>query len=188
MKALSSIGLFKAIRFIWFEVFGMLLSIAVFPQLRAFLLWLSGAHIGEDSIIMKATFINQYHYGFKHLKLGNSCYLGEEAMLDLRGKITLENNVTVSGRAIIVTHINVGFPDHPLQKWYPTDEDKVLIKNGAYIGTAAIILPGVTIGRESVVGAGAVVTKDVPDNTFVAGVPAKTIKKLVMKSHGKKKK
>jgi len=52
----------------------------------------------------------------------------------------------------------------------------VHIKTGAWIGYGAIILQGVTIGRNSVVAAGAVVTKDVPDYTVVGGIPAKTIK------------
>lgn len=54
----------------------------------------------------------------------------------------------------------------------------VLIKEGAFIGTQAMILKGVTVGRHSVIGAGAVVTKDVPDNEVWAGNPAKFVKKL----------
>ena len=56
-----------------------------------------------------------------------------------------------------------------------------MIKRGAWIGAGAIILPNVTIGERAVVGAGAVVTKDVPPYTVVAGVPAKEIKKLYLK-------
>lgn len=74
--------------------------------------------------------------------------------------------------------MNVGFSDHPLQKRYPTKEASVCIRKGAYIGTGAIILPGVTVGREAVIAAGAVVTKDVPDRTMVAGVPAKRKKRI----------
>ena len=54
----------------------------------------------------------------------------------------------------------------------------VVIGDDVWIGANAVILPGVTIGRHCVVAAGAVVTKDVPDNTVVAGVPAKVIKTL----------
>jgi len=60
-------------------------------------------------------------------------------------------------------------------------EGKILIQDDAWIGAGAIILPNVTIGRGVVVGAGAVVTKDVPPYTVVAGVPAKEIKKLDLK-------
>ncbi|MFB9080681.1 DapH/DapD/GlmU-related protein [Flavobacterium procerum] len=54
----------------------------------------------------------------------------------------------------------------------------VHIKKNAWIGTAATILSGVTIGENSIVAAGAVVTKDVPDNTIVGGIPAKVIKNI----------
>jgi acetyltransferase-like isoleucine patch superfamily enzyme len=54
----------------------------------------------------------------------------------------------------------------------------IKIRKGAYIGARAIILPGVTIGRNAVVGAGAVVTKDVPDSCVVAGVPAKITRRF----------
>ena len=69
-------------------------------------------------------------------------------------------------------------PDGSMQ----TEEDwkvvETFIKNGASIGSSATILCGITIGENAIVGAGAVVTKDVPPNSVVAGVPAKVIRKL----------
>jgi acetyltransferase-like isoleucine patch superfamily enzyme len=59
------------------------------------------------------------------------------------------------------------------------------IGKGAFIGMNAIILPGVNVGEGAIIGAGAVVTRDVPPHTFVAGVPAKVVKKLRSKK-GKK--
>lgn len=82
-----------------------------------------------------------------------------------------------------VTFINDKYPrsvnpDGSMQ----TDEDwkleETFIENSASIGSSSTIMCGVTIGENSIVGAGAVVTKDVPPNTVVAGVPAKIIKKL----------
>lgn len=177
MKALQEIGIGKAVRFVFMTVFGKLLHIVILPQLRAVLMQMAGAAVGTESVIMDASFANLYHSGFGNLRIGKRCFIGDEALLDLRGTITLEDDATVSNRAIILTHINVGYKDHPLQKTYPLEIDPVVIRRGAYIGTGAIILPGKTIGRESVVGAGAVVTKDVPDRVIVAGVPAKIIKK-----------
>ncbi len=76
--------------------------------------------------------------------------------------------------------MNLISESHPLD---PADRKTlvlkpILIKQNAWIGAAATILPGVTIGENSVVAAGAVVSKDVPDNTIVAGIPAKIIKSL----------
>ncbi|MCX8105868.1 MAG: N-acetyltransferase [Ignavibacterium album] len=70
-------------------------------------------------------------------------------------------------------------PDGSLQTETDWKLVETYVKNGASIGSSATIMCGVTIGENAIVGAGAVVTKDVPPNTVVAGVPAKVIKKLV---------
>ena len=56
--------------------------------------------------------------------------------------------------------------------------DRVVIRRNAWIGAGAVILPGVTVGENAIVAAGAVVTKDVADNTVVAGIPAKYIRDI----------
>ena len=178
MNAIRTVGLKKAILFVWWELYKGLLRIVVAPNVRVWLLQLAGARVEADTIIMNATFVNIHHYGFAKLHIGASCFIADDVLLDVRGGITLEDGVTISNRCSLVTHMNVGYPNHPLQKVYPTKESKLTIKDGAYIGTGAILLPGVTIGRKSVVGAGAVVTKSVPKSVLVAGVPAKIIKRL----------
>lgn len=178
MKSFQAIGPAKSIRFLLYTPFCSFLHWIIIPQLRGILLQLVGTTIGNDTIVLDAYFENVYHYGFKKLIIGKNCFIGNQAMLDVRGGITLEDYVTLSNRATVVSHINVGYGTHPLQQVYPTKEEGVIIRFGAYIGTGAIILPGVTIGKESVVAAGAVVTKDVPAHTMVAGVPAKVIKKI----------
>jgi acetyltransferase-like isoleucine patch superfamily enzyme len=90
------------------------------------------------------------------------------------GGITLEDDVLIGPKVNLVTE------NHPLD---PVDRRSliskpIVIKRNAWIGAAATILPGVTIGENSVVAAGAVVTKDVPPNTIVGGVPAKVIKTI----------
>lgn len=182
MEAIRHVGWTKAVRFVWTSLYCWLLRLSFFPQVRALLLTLAGAKIGKDTVIMNVDFANAYHYGFEKLTIGNRCFLGDGVMLDLRGGVRLEDDVTISNRTSIVTHTNVGYKSHPLQKFYPTKEEAVLLKTGSYIGTGAILLPGVTMGRESVVAAGAVVTRDVPSRTVVGGVPANVIKKLQKKS------
>ena len=70
--------------------------------------------------------------------------------------------------------------NHPVDpaKRKSLDLAKIVIKKNAWIGAGAIILPGVTVGENAIVAAGAVVNKDVADNTIVAGVPAKKIKNI----------
>ena len=89
------------------------------------------------------------------------------------GKIEIENNVLIAPEVKIAT-VNHDFHDrHNLLHFA-----KVTIKENAWIGIGAILCPGVTIGQNAVVAAGAVVTKDVPDNTVVGGNPAKIIKTI----------
>lgn len=178
MKSFRAIGPAKSLRFLFCTPFCSLLHWVVIPQVRTMLLRFAGAAIGRDTILLDAYFENVYHDGFRKLTIGNSCFIGNGVMLDVRGGITLEDHVTLSSRATIVSHINVGFSDHPLQKAYPSKEESVRIQRGAFIGTGAIILPGCTVGENSVVGAGAVVTKNVAPRTVVAGVPARVIKKV----------
>ena len=94
------------------------------------------------------------------------------------GPVCIGNHVNLA-QGITVTALNHNFADTTKR----IDEQgistkPVVIGDDVWIGANAVILPGVTIGRHCVVAAGAVVTKDVPDNTVVAGVPAKVIKTL----------
>ena len=82
-----------------------------------------------------------------------------------------------------VTFINDKYPrsanpDGSMQTESDWSVVETFIKNGASVGSSSTILCGVTVGENAIVGAGAVVTKDVPANTVVAGVPAKVIKKI----------
>ena len=123
-------------------------------------------------------FSNFYHKGFPGLKIGRDCFLGDEVLIDLYDEVEIENQVTIAQRVTLLTHINVGYKDHPLQKYFPKKSQPIKINSGSFIGAGSIILPGVTIGEESFVAAGSVVTEDVPNNTLVAGVPAKPVRKI----------
>lgn len=92
----------------------------------------------------------------------------------LLGGITIENDVLIGPKVSLITE------NHPLN---PEDRKglickSILIKKNAWIGANATILPDVTIGENAVVAAGTVVSKDVPDNTIVGGIPAKSIKNI----------
>lgn len=177
MKTIQTIGFGKAFRFLWYAWYAWLIRVSL-PPVRVWLLRLAGARVGRDTVIFDVRFANLYHYGFSRLVIGNRCFLGDEVMLDVRGGVILGDDVTLSNRVNIVSHINVGYPDHPLQTAYPTREAAVTVERGAYVGTAGTVLSGVTLGRGCVVGAGAVVTKDVAKDTVVVGVPAKILKKV----------
>jgi acetyltransferase-like isoleucine patch superfamily enzyme len=96
-----------------------------------------------------------------------------------KAKIIIANNVLIGTNVVItVNNHNYSNPDLPIMK-QGGSSSSIVIKEGAWIGANATILHNTgIIGRNSVVAAGAVVTKEVPDYCVVAGIPAKIIKKI----------
>ena len=134
-----------------------------------------GATIGHDPIIHSPLIIHNAKNDYGNLIMGDHCYLGRDVFLDLENRIELEDQVTVSMRVTILTHTDVG--DSRLNKRIPASTAPVRICKDAYIGANSTILQGVTIGAESLIGAGSVLLKDVPSGAMFAGNPAKEIKK-----------
>lgn len=116
-----------------------------------------------------------FHTNFgQHISIGKNVFINHGCtFLDLGG-IRIEDDVLIGPKVSLITE------NHPVN---PSDRKSlnlsaIHIKKNVWLGAASTILPGVTVGENSIVAAGAVVTKDVPKNTVVAGVPAKEIKKI----------
>jgi acetyltransferase-like isoleucine patch superfamily enzyme len=115
----------------------------------------------------------QINYG-KNTKIGKNVFINFDCtFLDLGG-ITIEDNVMIAPKVSLLTE---GHPVSVSERQTLT-VGKIVIKKNAWIGANATILQGVTIGENSIVAAGAVVSKDVPDNTVVGGIPAKFIQTI----------
>jgi len=176
VKALREIGLGKAFRFGFFGLALAPYRLLLFPQLRAPYLRLLGARIGPRSVLHDVHFLNLYRRGLRGLTIGRECFLGDECLLDLAEAVTLEDQVTLAERVLVLTHLNVGYADHPLQGPFPSAAAPVRLERGCFVGANVTILAGVTVGREAFVAAGSVVTEDVPTRTLVAGAPARAIR------------
>ena len=133
---------------------------------------LYGCHIGDNTKI--GTFVEVQ----KNVSIGKNCKISSHSFI-CEG-VTIEDNVFIGHN---VTFTNDLFPratnpDGGLQ----TEDDwkciPTVVQKGASIGSSATILCGITIGKNAMVGAGSVVTKDVAPNTIVAGNPAKCIKQI----------
>ena len=114
----------------------------------------------------------------KNAIIGKNCKISSHTFI-CEG-VHIEDNVFIGHN---VTFINDKFPrsvnpDGSMQNDSDWKVVETYIKKGASVGSSSTILCGITVGENSIVGAGAVVTKNVPPNTVVAGVPAKIIKKL----------
>jgi acetyltransferase-like isoleucine patch superfamily enzyme len=139
-------------------------------ETRDLLIQITGSEIDESVAVFTPLYIN---YG-KNTKIGKNVFINFDCVfLDLGG-ITIEDNVLIAPK---VSLLSEGHPISPAER-QSLIPGPIHIKKNAWIGAGAIILPGVTIGENAVVAAGAVVSKDVPGNTIVGGVPAKIIKSI----------
>jgi len=125
-----------------------------------------------------------YAVGCSRITIGDRVVIRPGVMLfavsdTLETAITIEDDVMMGcGIHIYTNNHKFDDPDIPLidQGYYP--DEAVVLKKGCWIGANAIILPGVTVGENSVVGAGAVVTRSVPDRSVAVGNPARVIKRI----------
>jgi len=132
---------------------------------------LYGCEIGDNSKIGAFVEIQKGVSVGKNVKISTHTFICEG--------VTIEDNVFVGHN---VSFINDKFPratahDGSMQKEKDWNVVPTLVKRGASIGTSATIMCGVTIGESAIIGAGSVVTRDVPANTVVAGVPARVRKR-----------
>jgi maltose O-acetyltransferase len=128
--------------------------------------------IGRESTIWPPFYCS---YG-KNTHLGANVFLGYQCTILDGNEVHLGNHVMVGPSVQIYTAAHALQAETRNQGWEVAKP--VSIEDNVWIGGGAIILPGVTVGRNAVVGAGAVVTRDVPENTVVAGNPAGVISEI----------
>ena len=147
-----------------------------FGWLRPRLYRLAGARIGERAAIYGVIEMEGQGRITKNLTVGVNCMFTTPLYLNLNAPITIGDDVVIGHHVMIITD------DHEIGPPWRRCGDRVarpvVIEDGVWIAARATLLPGVTIGRGSVVGAGALVNRDVPPNTLVGGVPARVIRTL----------
>ena len=137
-------------------------------EIRDLLSQITGSEIDESVVVFTPLYIN---YG-KNTRIGKNVFINFDCVfLDLGG-ITIEDGVLIAPK---VSLLSEGHPISPNER-QSLVPGHIYIKKNAWIGAGATILPGITVGENAVVAAGAVVSKNVPANTVVGGVPAKQIK------------
>ena len=123
---------------------------------------------------------------------GKSIFIGDDVIVGLNCTFVDNAEIHIGNRVMIAPNVQIYTASHPtlpqerlIDNWegvsptyFRTYAKPVIIEDNVWIGGGAIILPGVTIGKNAVIGAGSVVNKSIPENCVAAGNPCKVIKKL----------
>ena len=133
------------------------------------------SEITDSTIDESTTVFAPFHTNFgRFIQIGKNVFINHACSFLDMGGITIEDDVFIGPKVNLITE------NHPID---PANRKAlickpIVIKRNAWIGAAATILPGVTIGKNAVVAAGAVVSKDIAANTVVGGIPAKHIRNI----------
>lgn len=137
-------------------------------QVKIYLNKLFENRLPDDSTIWGPTQIDRAN----KMTIGHNVFINHSLITVALGGIIIDDDVQIAPGVTLLT------ANHDIEHMNILKTDTIHIKNGAWIGAKAVILPGVTIGEHAIVGAGSVVTKDVSARTVVGGNPAKLIKKF----------
>lgn len=142
----------------------------------------------QSQSIGENTRIWQFSVILKNAQIGSNCNICAHTLIE--NDVIIGNNVTVKSGVYIWDGIRIednvfigpcvtfANDKYPRSKQYPEQFPLTTIKKGASIGANATILPSITLGENCMIGAGSVVTKDVPENALVVGNPAKVVRYL----------
>jgi len=150
-----------------------------------------GAKIGEGTNIWHFVHIR------KGANIGKKCNIGKDVYIDINVRVgdnckiqnfaTLYHGLTVGNDVFIGPHVCFTNDLYPRAKiWSDEKVAKTIVKDGASIGANSTIVAGITIGKYAMIGAGAVVTKDVPDFALVVGNPARVVGRVDEKGNVKR--
>lgn len=125
----------------------------------------------DDSFEMLAPFYTDFG---RNIKVGKNVFINQNCTFMDRGGITIEDDVLIAPRVNLITTNHSISP----QNRRDVESRPIHIEKNVWIGANVTITPGVTIGENSIIAAGAVVTHDIPKNVIAAGVPAQVIKEI----------
>jgi acetyltransferase-like isoleucine patch superfamily enzyme len=148
-----------------------------------------GIDIGAQTVIMHNTELHVFNFrDLPHafIKIGRNSFVGESVVIRGQGGVSIGDSVLIAPQAKILA-VNHNFTDvtRPIIEQGVTGRG-IVIEDGAWIGAGAVVLDGVRVGRNAVVGANAVVTKDVPPYCLVVGTPAKIVRDMRDQAHAQR--
>jgi acetyltransferase-like isoleucine patch superfamily enzyme len=141
-----------------------------------------GIEIGDDTCVMHNTELHVFNFRnlpHAYIKIGSGTFVGESVVIRGQGGVTIVNSVLIAPHAKILA-VNHNFADvtRPVIEQGIAGQG-ITIEDGSWIGAGAAVLDGVRVGKGAVVGANAVVTRDVPPHSVVVGSPARVVRRLL---------
>jgi len=141
----------------------------------------NGIQIGANCLVLHGSVLHVYNFrGLPHsgIRIGDDCLIGEYTLIRGQGGVTIGNRVYTSpfSQLIAVNHVF----DDPRRSFIEQGitAEGIVVGDDVWIGAGAVITDGVRVGTGAIVAAGAVVTRDVPPHTVVAGVPARIVRQI----------
>lgn len=141
------------------------------PQVRALFGELIGRPVDESFLLIPPF----YTAGGSEIRVGRNVFVNQNCTFYDLGGLTIGDDVMIGPNVSLIT---AGHPLDPVQRRAVTLGSPIVIERNVWIAAGATVIGGVTIGENSVVAAGAVVTRDVPANTLVGGNPARVIRPI----------
>jgi acetyltransferase-like isoleucine patch superfamily enzyme len=130
--------------------------------------------LGRNVYVGHDTILKGYHHG--ELLIGDETWIGQQCFLHSAGGITIGSRVGIAPAVKVLTSFHAESGRTVPILFAPIETAPVVIEDDSDLGIGAIVLPGVTIGRGAQIGAGAVVSRDVPPYTVAMGVPARVVR------------
>ncbi len=142
----------------------------------------------QAKVIGEGTRVWQYVVILPQAQIGADCNICSHCLIEndvivgdrvtVKSGVQLWDGLRIADDVFIGPNVTFSNDRFPRSKQYPESFPQTLVKRGASIGANATILPGITIGEHAMIGAGSVVTKDVPDHALVLGNPARVVRFL----------
>lgn len=147
-----------------------------FSRLRAQLYRVAGLEVGAGTLILGPLYLGGNEGATHRLHIGARCMLNTPLFIDLNDHVRMGDGVNIGHHTTLITSTHL--IGASVRRAGLLTTAPITIEDGAWLGARVTVLPGVTIGRGAVIGAGALVTKDIPPNVLAGGVPARVIKPL----------
>lgn len=153
-------------------IIGSLPHLPIFNKFKSYLMRKRGATIGDRVKLLSGIWIDR----FSELEINDDASLAKDITMVAAGGIQIGERTMIGYGTIILTANHRIPTNRGPMRFSGTELNKVTIEDDVWIGARVVLLPGITVGEGSIVGAGAVVNKDVQPFSIVGGVPAKVIR------------